>query len=243
LLYSWDRGCDVCVDLMRSSPLTQSGLSGFAPGRVVTDTAIRKREYEARCRAIGYGFLPFSFSSLGELDKDAVALLKRIQKFSRAHDIEARAAAHIFTRIGFAIARGVGAQIKATVVWRKVKLSYEAAQRSRPMGLAKVRNVRKIESRCRRLGKDVMAYVAHYEEAKRMNKSGMQVEYLKQLAHTLYCNNNKSNFRKVEGERWIYLGSPCKYPKLRTRLDEAELSKTIPENISIEDPLLALLVS
>ena len=37
LLYSWDRGCDVCVDLTGSSPLTQSGLSGFAPGRVVTD--------------------------------------------------------------------------------------------------------------------------------------------------------------------------------------------------------------
>ena len=47
----------------------------------------------------------------GELDKDVVALLKRIQKFSRTQDIEARAAAHIFTRIGFAIARGVGAQI------------------------------------------------------------------------------------------------------------------------------------
>ncbi|XP_056696709.1 uncharacterized protein [Spinacia oleracea] len=112
LLYSWDRGCDVFVDLTGSSPLTQSGLSGFAPGRVVTDAAIRKRvKYEARCRAIGYGFLPFPFSSLGELDKDAVALLKRIQKFSRTQDIGARAAAHIFTRIGFAIARGVGAQI------------------------------------------------------------------------------------------------------------------------------------
>ena len=112
LLYSWDDGLDVCVDLTGSSPLTQSGLSDFVPGRMVAVAAQRKREkYLARCRTIGYGFLPFSFSSLGELDKGAVALLKRIQTFSRAQDIGARAAAHIFSRIGFSIARGVGAQI------------------------------------------------------------------------------------------------------------------------------------
>ena len=112
LLYSWDRGRDVCVDLTGSSPLTQSGLSHFIPWRAVADAAHRKRvKYEARCQAIGYGFIPFSFSSLGELEKEAVALLKRIQRFSSTHDIGARAAAHIFTRVGFAIARGVGAQI------------------------------------------------------------------------------------------------------------------------------------
>jgi len=112
LLYSWDRGLDVCVDLTGSSPLTQSGLSDFVPGRGVVVAAQRKRDkYEARCREIGYGFLPFSFSSLGELDKDVVALLKRVQGFARTQDIGARAAAHIYTRLGFAIARGVGAQI------------------------------------------------------------------------------------------------------------------------------------
>ena len=112
LLYSWDRGRDVCVDFTGSSPLTQSGLADFVPGRVVTDAAHRKRvKYEARCQANGYGFIPFSFSSLGELEKEVVALLKRVQRFSTAQDIGARAAAHIFTRIGFAIARGVGAQI------------------------------------------------------------------------------------------------------------------------------------
>lgn len=112
LLNSWDRGLDVCVDLTGSSPLTQSGLSDFVPGRVMSAAAQRKRDkYGARCRAIGYGFLPFSFSSLGELEKDAVALLKRVQAFARTQDIGARAAAHIFNRIGFAIARGVGAQI------------------------------------------------------------------------------------------------------------------------------------
>ncbi|GKA78670.1 hypothetical protein Tco_0785207, partial [Tanacetum coccineum] len=36
---------------------------------------------------IGYGFISFLFSSLGELMKDAVVLLKRIRKFSMTQDI------------------------------------------------------------------------------------------------------------------------------------------------------------
>ncbi|GKB19002.1 hypothetical protein Tco_0852925 [Tanacetum coccineum] len=112
LLYSWDGGLDVCVDLTGSSPLTHTGMADFVPGRVVFDAAQRKRgKYMTKCADIGYGFLPFSFSSLGELEADAVTLLKRIRKFSIAQDIGARAAIHIFNRISFAIAKGVGAQI------------------------------------------------------------------------------------------------------------------------------------
>ncbi|GJR69531.1 hypothetical protein Tco_0015596 [Tanacetum coccineum] len=113
LLYSWDCGLDVCVDLTGSSPLTQTGMTDFAPGRMVTDAAHRKRgKYMAKCVAIGYGFLLFfSFSSLGELEADVVTLLKRIRKFSVTQDIEARAAIHIFNMISFSIAKGVGAQL------------------------------------------------------------------------------------------------------------------------------------
>ncbi|GKD39524.1 hypothetical protein Tco_1259731 [Tanacetum coccineum] len=64
-----------------------------------------------KCATIGYGFLPFSFSSLGELEADAVTLLKQIRKFSMTQDIGARVAIHIFNMISFAIAKGVGAQI------------------------------------------------------------------------------------------------------------------------------------
>ncbi|KAK9669959.1 hypothetical protein RND81_13G166600 [Saponaria officinalis] len=111
LLYSWDRGRDVCVDLTGSSPMTRSGMSDFAPGRVVIiDAAQRKcAKYRDSCMAAGYGFLPFFFSSLGGLDTGAVALLKRIQKFSVSQDAGARTAAYIFTRLSFAIAKGVGA--------------------------------------------------------------------------------------------------------------------------------------
>ncbi|GJX36460.1 hypothetical protein Tco_0248017 [Tanacetum coccineum] len=83
LLYSWDCGFDVCVDLTGSSPLTQTGMVDFVPGRAVIEAAQRKCvKYKAKCADIGYGFLPFSFSSFGELDKDVVTLLKRIRKFS-----------------------------------------------------------------------------------------------------------------------------------------------------------------
>ncbi|GKA10762.1 hypothetical protein Tco_0690195 [Tanacetum coccineum] len=84
----------------------------FVPGRTVIDDAQRKRgKYMAKCAIIGYGFLPFSFSFLGELEADAVTLLKRIQKFSMTQDIKAHADVHIFNRISFAIAKGVGDQI------------------------------------------------------------------------------------------------------------------------------------
>nr|GEV60014.1 hypothetical protein [Tanacetum cinerariifolium] len=112
LLYSWDMGLDVCVDLTGSSPLTQTGMADCVPGCAVIDAAQRKRvKYEAKCAAIGYGFLPFSFSSFRKLEGDAITLLKRIQKFSMTHDVGARAAIHIFDGIGFVIAKGVGAQL------------------------------------------------------------------------------------------------------------------------------------
>ncbi|KAL8147610.1 hypothetical protein AgCh_005074 [Apium graveolens] len=42
LLYSWDMGLDVCVDLTRSSPLTKTGMSDFMAGQAVIDYAQRK---------------------------------------------------------------------------------------------------------------------------------------------------------------------------------------------------------
>nr|GEV32592.1 hypothetical protein [Tanacetum cinerariifolium] len=112
LLYSWDGRLDVCVDLTGSSPLTQTEMVDFVPGRAVIDAAQCKRgKYIAKCADIGYRFLPFSFSSLGELEADAVTLLKQIRKFSMTQNIGARVVLHIFNMISFTIAKGVGAQI------------------------------------------------------------------------------------------------------------------------------------
>nr|GEV32096.1 hypothetical protein [Tanacetum cinerariifolium] len=84
----------------------------FLSGQAVTDAAQRKCDkYVDRCAAFGYGFLLFSFSSLGELETYTVILLKQIHNFSITQDIGARAAIQIFNRISFTIAKRVGAQI------------------------------------------------------------------------------------------------------------------------------------
>nr|GEX79341.1 hypothetical protein [Tanacetum cinerariifolium] len=96
------------VDLTGTSPLTQTGMADFILGRAVIDVAHRKRgKYMTKCAAIGYEFLAFYLSSVGELEADAVSLVKRIQKFSVAQDIRARAVMPIFSRISFATAKGV----------------------------------------------------------------------------------------------------------------------------------------
>ncbi|GKB68028.1 hypothetical protein Tco_0929440 [Tanacetum coccineum] len=125
LLYSWDGGLDVCVDLTGSSPLTQTGMINFASGRAVFEAAQRKcAKYEAKCADSGHSFIPFSFSSFGKLVKDAVTLLKRILKFSVTQDIGARVVVHIFNMIGFAIARGVGTQIVVPFTVGKLPMKY-----------------------------------------------------------------------------------------------------------------------
>ncbi|GJV83226.1 hypothetical protein Tco_1523124 [Tanacetum coccineum] len=43
LLYSWDGGLDVCVDLTGSSPLTRTGMADFVPGRAAIDVHKCKR--------------------------------------------------------------------------------------------------------------------------------------------------------------------------------------------------------
>ncbi|GKA66401.1 hypothetical protein Tco_0766209 [Tanacetum coccineum] len=124
LLYSWDVRRDVCVDLIGSSPLTQTGMVNFVPGRAVTEATQRKRvKYEAKCADIGYGFLPFSFSSFGELKKDAVTLLKRIWKFSMAQDIRARAVVHIFNRISGPVSMDAG--FRSALVMKRVSKTIE----------------------------------------------------------------------------------------------------------------------
>ncbi|GJY17560.1 hypothetical protein Tco_0389051 [Tanacetum coccineum] len=65
LLYSWDERLDVCVDLIGSSPLTQTGMVDFLLGRAAIEVA-------------------------QQLEKDVVSLLKRIRKFLLIKDIGAR---------------------------------------------------------------------------------------------------------------------------------------------------------
>ncbi|GKE61199.1 hypothetical protein Tco_1511566 [Tanacetum coccineum] len=84
LLYSWDGGLDVCVDLTGSSPLTQTGMADFAPGRAVIDATQRKR---------------------------AIYLTEADLKVHHGSRRWGCVAVHIFNRIGFVVAKRVEAQI------------------------------------------------------------------------------------------------------------------------------------
>ncbi|GJU99343.1 hypothetical protein Tco_1328614 [Tanacetum coccineum] len=104
-----DGGLNLCVDLTGSSPLTQIGMADSVPSRAVIDVAQRKRvKYMAKCAAIGYGFLPFSFSSLGELEVEAVLCYIRFVKYSDLKFYRAQTlgnnpcCVHIFIMISFA---------------------------------------------------------------------------------------------------------------------------------------------
>nr|GEV78183.1 reverse transcriptase domain-containing protein [Tanacetum cinerariifolium] len=49
LLYSWDEGLDVCMDLIGSSPLTHTWMVDFVPGSAVVNAAHRKQvKYEGK---------------------------------------------------------------------------------------------------------------------------------------------------------------------------------------------------
>ncbi|GKA60100.1 hypothetical protein Tco_0759413 [Tanacetum coccineum] len=119
VLYAGIIGIKHRHNIVRDTLVDKCYRSGISAGKEVDigldggrDKPLRPRgKYMDKCAAIGYGFLPFSFSSLGELEADAVILLKRIRKFSITQDIGARTSIHIFNRIGFTIAKGVGAQI------------------------------------------------------------------------------------------------------------------------------------
>nr|GEW26602.1 probable ribosome-binding factor A, chloroplastic [Tanacetum cinerariifolium] len=71
--FGYDDGASMVYVCFGFSPLTQIEMVDFVSGRAVIDVAQRKfGKNMAKCAAIGYGFLPFSFSSLGELEADAV---------------------------------------------------------------------------------------------------------------------------------------------------------------------------
>nr|GEV77755.1 hypothetical protein [Tanacetum cinerariifolium] len=89
-LFSVSKPCSACLRFFNGDIYGDHVVSyaDFVPGHGVIDDAQRKRgKYMAKYAAIGYVFLPFSFSSLGELEADTVALLKQIQKFFMAQDI------------------------------------------------------------------------------------------------------------------------------------------------------------
>ncbi|KAL5698754.1 hypothetical protein ACHQM5_029748 [Ranunculus cassubicifolius] len=72
LIYNWEDGKNVCIDVTGVSPFTGGGVRAFTPGRAIANAVARKRaKYRDKCLAHGYGFLTFAFSTFGELGEEA----------------------------------------------------------------------------------------------------------------------------------------------------------------------------
>ena len=114
LLFNRLHGKDTCVDVTGSSHFAGIGVFSLAPSASLTNAAERKRKkYTAKSEDNGYKFIPFAFSTFGELGEDTLNLLSRIASFSSSNSSSTTSIAYIFHRLSFCIQKGVGAQFVA----------------------------------------------------------------------------------------------------------------------------------
>ncbi|KAL5700504.1 hypothetical protein ACHQM5_025939 [Ranunculus cassubicifolius] len=115
LLYGWSGGADTCIDITGSSPFVGYGNGARFTTNGIMDLAVmaKHKKYGKVCKDKGLAFTPFAFSSFGFLHTDAVGVLKRVVQVLIGHGVESRIAHCIFSRIGYFIQKGVGAQLVA----------------------------------------------------------------------------------------------------------------------------------
>ena len=112
LLFNWSQGKDACMDMTGISPFAGGGVNSWAPGVALCNAVEKKkRKYASICAANGYSFIPFAFSTLGELDKEALGILSRLKSISCSHSGNVKSGVFIYHRVSFCIQKGVGAQL------------------------------------------------------------------------------------------------------------------------------------
>ena len=70
-------------------------------------------KHERACVENQHVFLPFAFDTFGFLPPDAVEVLKRVQRVLHGNVMSPRSSNVVFRRIGFAIQKGLAAQLVA----------------------------------------------------------------------------------------------------------------------------------
>jgi len=114
MVYGWVGGKHACVDLTGVSPLVGLGVGPFTVGQAALKAASSKvAEHEKACSDNQHVFIPFAFDTFGFLAPEAVELLHRVQKVMHSHVMSPRSMNVVFTRIGFAIQKGLAAQLVA----------------------------------------------------------------------------------------------------------------------------------
>ena len=96
-----------------------SPLVGLRDNRIVAGQAVLKAEsgkvmkHEKACKENQHVFIPFAFDTFGSLAPEAVGFLKRVQRVVHSNITTPKNHNFVFSRIGFAIQKGVAAQLVA----------------------------------------------------------------------------------------------------------------------------------
>ncbi|KAL8266895.1 hypothetical protein R6Q59_004239 [Mikania micrantha] len=68
-------------------------------------------KHEKACAENQHAFIPFAFDTFGSLAPDAATFLKRVQQVVHSNSSTPKNANFVFSRIGFAIQKGVAVQL------------------------------------------------------------------------------------------------------------------------------------
>jgi len=112
MVYGWVGGKHACVDLTGVSLLVGLGVMPFTVGQAALKAASSKvAKHEKACSDNQHVFIPFAFDTFSFLASEAVGLLHRVQKVMHSNVMSPRSMNVVFTRIGFAIQKGLAAHL------------------------------------------------------------------------------------------------------------------------------------
>nr|GEU51982.1 putative reverse transcriptase domain-containing protein [Tanacetum cinerariifolium] len=114
LVFRWVGEKHTCVDLTRFSPLVGLSGRGFTAVRATLKAASCKvTKHENACTENQHVFIPFAVDTCGFLAAEAVELLSRVQRVMHNNVMKPRFMNVVFKCIGYAIQKGLAAQLVA----------------------------------------------------------------------------------------------------------------------------------
>ncbi|KAD0131090.1 hypothetical protein E3N88_44746 [Mikania micrantha] len=114
LVFGWAGGKHACVDLTGVSPLVGLRENGFVAGQAARKAESKKVDKHAKaCAENQHVFVPFAFDTFGSLASEAIHFLTRVQRVIHNNCSTPREQEFVFGRLGFAIQKGLAAQLVA----------------------------------------------------------------------------------------------------------------------------------
>jgi hypothetical protein len=90
------------------------GVGAFTVGQAaLKDASSKVAKHEKACSDNQHAFIPFAFDTFGFLVSEVADILHRIQRVMHSNVMSPRSIDVLFTRIGFAIQKGLAAQLVA----------------------------------------------------------------------------------------------------------------------------------